>query len=138
MRRGVPKYRLIQSHLDELGIMTTIHKTGKNEYSFMINGVIVKIYKKRENANKKLLKLIKENATRPIGLYGCYCHPFKDWPEHDKFFTQKLTAGKKVKVRCCGTVAELVKKLPNGFWQLKTDQEELIKEHTQNLITIKN
>lgn len=35
-----------------------------------------------------------------IGLYGCYCHPFKDWEEHCYFNKQKVVIGSVVKVRC--------------------------------------
>lgn len=33
------------------------------------------------------------------GLYGCSCHPFKDWSEHNKFNNQKLIVGEKYKIR---------------------------------------
>lgn len=51
-----------------------------------------------------------------IGLYGCYCHPFVDWKEHDKFLKQKLLKGTIVKVRCTGEFAEVVSvKSSSGF-----------------------
>lgn len=34
-----------------------------------------------------------------IGLYGCYCHPFKDWAEHNEFHNQKIIPGAKYKIR---------------------------------------
>lgn len=136
MRKGVSKFRLIQSQLDELGIITSLLKTGKKEYSLIVNGEIVKLYKKRENANFRLLKLIKQHMKKPIGIYGCYCHPFKDWTEHDKFFSQKLAAGTKVKTRCSGKSGRLIKRNQNGFWQIEISETETIIEHTQNLISI--
>jgi hypothetical protein len=135
MRKGVAKFRLIQAQLDELGIITSVLKTGVKEYQVIVNGEITKLYKKRDNANIYLIKLIKKNAVKPIGIYGCYCHPFKNWPEHDRFFTQKLAAGTKIKTRCSGTTGELVKKLQGGFWEIKT-MDKTIQEHTQNLIVI--
>ena len=37
-----------------------------------------------------------------IGLFGCYCHPFKNWEEHDKFHKQKIEIGAKYKIRHTG------------------------------------
>lgn len=33
------------------------------------------------------------------GPYGCSCHPFKDWDEHDYFMKQKIVVGEKYKIR---------------------------------------
>lgn len=37
-----------------------------------------------------------------IGLYGCYCHPFKNWAEHEKYNKQKIVFGEKYINRCTG------------------------------------
>lgn len=139
MRKGITKYRLIQAQLDNLGVLTSVLKTGRKEYSLIVNGEIVKLYRKRDTCNQHLIKILKkEQKTLPIGLYGCYCHPFKNWEEHDKFYTQRLTPGQKVKIRCSGKEGELIKKTGSGFWEIKTGElaRDLISEHTQNLIKI--
>lgn len=38
------------------------------------------------------------------GLYGCTCHPFKDWDEHDSFNKQKIIIGAKYQHRCTGKI----------------------------------
>ena len=58
MRKGVSKFRKIQAQLDNLGFLTSIQKTGISEYQLIVNGEIVKVYKKRENANKKLERML--------------------------------------------------------------------------------
>lgn len=42
---------------------------------------------------------------KAIGLYGCYCHPFQDWKEHDKFQKQKIILGSVYKQRCTGKIS---------------------------------
>lgn len=37
-----------------------------------------------------------------IGLYGCSCHPFKDWNDHDFFHKQKIEIGKEYIIRHTG------------------------------------
>lgn len=37
-----------------------------------------------------------------IGLNGCYCHPFKNWEECERFHNQKLKKGDAVINRCSG------------------------------------
>lgn len=54
------KYRVILSELDSKGIMISIVRVCEKNYNFIINGEIVKNYKKRESANKRLLKLQKK------------------------------------------------------------------------------
>jgi hypothetical protein len=41
----------------------------------------------------------KEEKVKPIGLYGCYCHPFEDWEDLKKYEKQKIEIGAKYKVR---------------------------------------
>ena len=140
MRKGVAKYRLVQAQLDRLGILTSVMKTGKEEHTLVVNGEIVKVYKKRDTANLRLVKILRETpGALPTGLYGCPCHPFESWAEHDKFFTQKLASGMKVKIRCSGKTGELLQKLTLGYWKVKTgtNESDIIKEHTQNLIQLK-
>jgi|ERR1700753_1118891 len=44
----------------------------------------------------------KRDPKKPYvtGLYGCSCHPFKDWAEHDRYKKQKFKIGQMVKHRC--------------------------------------
>lgn len=139
MRKGVSKYRLVQAQLDDLGILTSVMKTGKEEYTLVVNGEIVKVYKKRDTANLRLVKILKETkGSLPTGLYGCRCHPFKNWEEHDKFYTQKLSPGMEVKIRCSGKKGVIIQKMALGFWWIKTGKNpsDTIQEHTQNLIQL--
>lgn len=55
------EYRVILRELDSKGIMISIVRVCEKNYNFIINGEIVKNYKKRESANKRLLKLQKQN-----------------------------------------------------------------------------
>ncbi len=55
------EYRVILSELDSKGLMVSIVRVCEKNYNFIINGEIVKNYKKRESANKRLLKLQKQN-----------------------------------------------------------------------------
>lgn len=59
MATGRKKYREIMSKLDAKGIICSIIRAGDKNYNFIINGVIVKNYKKRESCNKRLIKLSK-------------------------------------------------------------------------------
>ena len=59
--KGSKKYRALQNDLDKVGILTLILKTGKKEYNFIVNSTIVACFKKRDSANKRILKLYNKN-----------------------------------------------------------------------------
>lgn len=66
---------------------------------------------------------------KPIGLYGCYCHPFESWDECKKFNKQKVNVGDIVKHRCNGKVGEVLK--AEGKWIY---YKEHGLEHVSNVI----
>lgn len=47
----------MQAELDCLGFLTTIVRIDKSAYSFILNGAIIKVYRKRESCNKRLVKI---------------------------------------------------------------------------------
>lgn len=61
MIKGNEKYRKLMAELDKKDILISIQKTGENEYTFINNGTIEKVYKKRESCNKRILKLYKKH-----------------------------------------------------------------------------
>ncbi|MDR2223789.1 MAG: hypothetical protein LBE34_13805 [Flavobacteriaceae bacterium] len=78
-----------------------------------------------------------------IGLYGCYCHSFKDWDEHNYFSKQKVTIGSIVKVRCSGLFA-IVESSKNGGGYVDINilpckfPRDKTYEHVSNLIQSKD
>ena len=40
-----------------------------------------------------------QEKVKPIGLYGCYCHPFKSWEDLKYYENQKIEIGAKYKER---------------------------------------
>ena len=58
---GSKKYRKLQNDLDKVGIITVIIKTGKKQFDFNINSTIVATFKKRDSANKRIVKLHNQN-----------------------------------------------------------------------------
>ncbi|MFB9099008.1 MULTISPECIES: hypothetical protein [Flavobacterium] len=59
--KGSPKYRTIQSDLDKIGLMTAIVREGAKTYTFIINGQVIKCFKRRDSINRRLLKLHKKH-----------------------------------------------------------------------------
>jgi hypothetical protein len=45
-----------------------------------------------------------EEKPLVTGLWGCTCHPFEDWQDHDKYSKQKIELGKKYKNRHSGEI----------------------------------
>tara|TARA_R110002126_G_scaffold78629_1_gene195639 strand:+ start:17970 stop:18266 length:297 start_codon:yes stop_codon:yes gene_type:complete len=43
---------------------------------------------------------MRKSNSHIIGLYGCYCHPYKSWEDLKYHEKKKLTLGQKVKHRC--------------------------------------
>ncbi len=71
------------------------------------------------------------------GLWGCDCHPFKDYQESQKAKNKKLPIGTKVKNRCTqqkGSVCEICEQ--KGYVIVKYGQlpKHHHLEHKQNLI----
>lgn len=58
---GSKKYRKLQGELDKIGIFTFIIRSGKRQFDFVVNGEIVKSFKKRSSANMRIVKLHKEH-----------------------------------------------------------------------------
>ena len=54
------------------------------------------------NTNKLVYNLNNMKTVLVIGLYGCYCHPFIDWEDHDHFNFQKIKKFTIIKHRCTG------------------------------------
>lgn len=52
-----PKYRKMMSDLDSKGVMTSIDRVSRCQFTFLQNGEAVKTYKKRDSANKYLKRL---------------------------------------------------------------------------------
>ena len=60
MIKGSKKYRQLQGELDKIGYMTAIVRQEKKNFLFIINGEIIKSFKKRESINKRIKKLHNE------------------------------------------------------------------------------
>lgn len=56
MRAG-KRYRKLQGDLDKKGICTSIQRVSKNQFDFIINAEIIKSFKTRQSANKRIVKL---------------------------------------------------------------------------------
>lgn len=57
------KFRQIQRSLDDLGFMTNIYRIITNKrYEVQMNGTIVKVYKRRQNAKLFITKLYQKHA----------------------------------------------------------------------------
>lgn len=56
-RKPLAKFRKLQNELDQAGYLTDIRTITDDQYSFAVNGEIIKVYKKRESANDALVKL---------------------------------------------------------------------------------
>ncbi len=58
--KGVKKYKILRSNLDSKGFVTHINRVNEKCFNLIINGEIVKVYKKRQSANNYLIKLFKK------------------------------------------------------------------------------
>lgn len=52
------------------------------------------------------------------GLYGCNCHPFKNWKECDLFHKQQFKLGDIVNDRCTGRKGIIAKRTDKQFFCL--------------------
>jgi meiotically up-regulated gene 157 (Mug157) protein len=55
--KGAPKYRKMQAELDKNNCITTIVRNYEKSFSFIINGEVIKAFKKRDSANQRIKKL---------------------------------------------------------------------------------
>ena len=53
-------FRTISGILDQLGLATNIMRVGKRAYNLIINGEIIRVYTKRQNAKMRIIKLLNE------------------------------------------------------------------------------
>jgi hypothetical protein len=65
-RKPLAKFRILQAELDQLGYIVDIRTVSEDSYSFAVNGEIKKVYKKREGANKALIKLHKKLKNQTL------------------------------------------------------------------------
>lgn len=65
-RKSLERFRQMQNELDQNGFLVDIRTISQNEFSFAVNGEIKKIYKKRESANKALIKLYQNTINQKI------------------------------------------------------------------------
>jgi len=77
---------------------------------------------------------------KPIGLHGCYCHPYKDWAECDHEHKKKLKLGQKVRNRHTlaeGVVNEVYPP-PGNYYIIKYGPlpRDLHLNHAANLILL--
>lgn len=59
MRMASTKYRKIMSDLDNLGVTTNIERVGPKWYEVHVDFEIIKKYRKRDSANKFIVRLLK-------------------------------------------------------------------------------
>lgn len=65
-RKSLERFRQMQNELDQNGFLVDIRTISQNEFSFAVNGEIKKVYKKRESANKALIKLHKKTINEQL------------------------------------------------------------------------
>ena len=65
-RKSLAKFRKLQNDLDQAGYVVDIRTVSTDQYSFAVNGEIKKVYKKRESANKALIKLHQKTINQPL------------------------------------------------------------------------
>lgn len=61
MSRASKKYRQMMAYLDSKGLITSIDRVSKKQFTFLVNGTAVKSYKKRDSCNKQLIKIYNQN-----------------------------------------------------------------------------
>lgn len=54
--KGNKKYRKMMGDLDNVGLLIIINRVSKKQYDFILNGEIIKSYKKRDSCNQLLKK----------------------------------------------------------------------------------
>lgn len=70
-------------------------------------------------------------SVKPIGYYGCYCHPFNSWDECHRAAKQVFSIGQTVRHRCIGAVG-VVESIRDHKGYVTVSGHGL--EHVQNLI----
>ena len=61
MSRGGKKYRTMMSFLDGIGLIVSIDRVSKKQFTLPVNGTAVKSYKKRNSCNKQIVKMHNQN-----------------------------------------------------------------------------
>lgn len=61
MNRGSKKYRAMMGFLDSVGFIVSIDRVSKQKFTFLVNGIAIKSYKKRDSCNRQLEKLYNKN-----------------------------------------------------------------------------
>jgi len=64
------EFRQLQKNLDDLGFITAIIRSGKNKsrrYQVISNGELIKQYKHRISAKKRIIKLYNKTVIKPNG-----------------------------------------------------------------------
>lgn len=57
MTLGSKKYRQMMAYLDGKGLMVSIERVSRKQFSLLVNGSILKTYKKRDSCNQKIVKI---------------------------------------------------------------------------------
>ncbi len=77
----------------------------------------------------------------PIGLWGCYCHPFKTHDEATKAAKQKFEIGDHIKHRCYqGDKGVVYSKESKGYYTVKCGDfaKDIKLMHAQNMVKLSN
>jgi len=61
MSRGGKKYRTMISFLDGIGLIVSIDRVSKKQFTLLVNGAAVKSYKQRNSCNKQIVKMYNQN-----------------------------------------------------------------------------
>lgn len=73
-----------------------------------------------------------------IGLYGCSCHPFESWQQHDFYNKKKYRVNDIVKDRCTNLLGFIIEKKEMGFYTINMFpfkfKSDIISNHVSNLI----
>ena len=77
------------------------------------------------------------------GLYGCSCHPFKSWEDHDYYAKQKFKKEDSVRVGHTGIFAYIIKKKTQGnYYDINkfpcANPSDIGFDHVTNLISFNN
>ena len=57
--KGSAKYRKMQNNLDKIGLHTNIIKIDNKAFAFIVNFETIKVFKKRDSINKRIIQLHK-------------------------------------------------------------------------------
>jgi hypothetical protein len=64
MSKGGRKYRKMMSFLDSVGFVISIQRIHNKRYSLIINGEIIKTFRKRDSCNKRITKMFNQNQVK--------------------------------------------------------------------------